>query len=46
VRFGVSRGMVASSPTAGSPLVSMRSAGSTVSTGEAVWLNVMPDDAV
>ena len=43
VRFGASRGMVASSPTAGNPLVSMRSPGS-----KAVepWLKVMPDDAV
>ncbi len=40
VRRGASRGTVASSPTAGSPLVSSRS--SVVG----VRLNVMPDDAV
>ncbi len=38
-RFGASRGIVASSPTAGNPLVSMRSAG-------ADWLKVMPEEAV
>jgi hypothetical protein len=41
-RFGASRGMVASSPTAGSPLVSMRSTGS----AGAAWVNVIPEDAV
>ncbi|OBJ06023.1 hypothetical protein A5625_18660 [Mycobacterium sp. 1465703.0] len=39
VRRGASWGMVASSPTAGSPVVSSRSA-------VAVWLKVMPEDAV
>ena len=39
VRRGASRGMVASSPTPGSPVVSSRSAG-------AVWVKVMPDEAV
>src|SRR6478752_263083 len=41
-RFGASRGMVASSPTAGSPLVSMRSTGS----AGADLVNVMPEEAV
>ena len=39
VRRGASRGMVASSPTAGRPVVSSRSA-------VVVWLKVMPEDAV
>ncbi len=39
VRRGASRGMAASSPTAGSPVVSSRSAA-------VVWLKVMPEDAV
>ena len=43
MRFGASRGMVASSPTAGNPLVSIRSTGSTA---VEPWLKVMPDDAV
>ncbi|PQM44495.1 hypothetical protein C1Y40_05349 [Mycobacterium talmoniae] len=43
VRLGASRGMVASSPTAGSPEVSMRSAGWT---GGPLLLKVIPDDAV
>jgi hypothetical protein len=38
-RFGASRGIVASSPTAGRPVVSIRSPVS-------VRLNVIPDDAV
>ena len=38
-RFGASRGMVASSPTPGNPVESIRSSGS-------VRLNVIPDDAV
>src|SRR5689334_1572254 len=41
-RFGASRGTVASSPTAGSPLVSMRSTGS----AGADLVKVMPEDAV
>ncbi len=41
-RFGASRGMVASSPTAGSPVVSMRSTGS----AGAGCANVMPEEAV
>ena len=46
-RLGASRGMVASSPTAGRPSVSIRSGVSVgAATGGADWLNVMPDDAV
>ena len=44
-RFGASRGIVASSPTAGIPLVSMRSTFGGAG-GAVDWLNVMPDEAV
>ena len=42
VRFGASRGMVASSPTVGSPLVSSRSVGG----GAVDFVKEMVDDAV
>ena len=49
-RFGASRGMVASSPTAGSPLVSRRSGGGLVGGGAVAdaddCVNVMPEEAV
>lgn len=50
-RFGASRGIVASSPTAGSPLVSIRSgpAGAAGDAGDCAGddaLNVIPADAV